>query len=149
MLANCVPIFLLLVEFFVSRLRFLHRMVLFVVILYLVFILINYIVTKVAKQNAYEPINFQTWTTLGYFVLYIVLVIAFFYLGYLLGEWKFCILKGGSAINAGDWSITESFSDTYATTRRSSKKNSITSMKAPSSRASLQSEFGRIGNQIV
>lgn len=139
-----MPVLLLLIEFFSTRLRFLHRMIIFVVVLYLIFILINYISTRLADRNIYEPITFQSWTTLGFFVLYLVLIVVFFYVGYLLSEWKFCILKGGSAINAGDWSITESFSDTYNTDRRSSREHSLVSKKIASSRNSVQTELGRM-----
>lgn len=140
-----MPIFLLIVEFFTTRLRVLHRIVIFVVIFYLIFILINYIVTRLAESSVYEAVSYKQWTTLGFFVLYIVLIIVFFYLAYALGEWKFCILKGGSAINAGSWSVTESFSDSYDTPRKSAQKSAQMSV-ASSARGSLQSEFGRIGN---
>ena len=88
-MSNNLPIALMIIEFLVTRIRFLYRTIIFVAVFYLIFILVNYIITKVVKDKIiYTPINYKTWDTLGFFVLYMVLIIAFFYVGALLSDIK-------------------------------------------------------------
>lgn len=90
-MSNNLPIALIIIEFMATRIRFLYRTIIFVAVYYLIFILINYIITKVVREKIiYTPINYKTWDTLGFFVLYMVLIIAFFYVGALLSDIK-CI----------------------------------------------------------
>ena len=68
----------------------------------------------VKDKIIYTPISYKTWDTLGFFVLYMVLIIAFFYIGVLLNDIKYLSLEKRDR-RKSKWSIDneEKFADSY------------------------------------
>lgn len=69
----------------------------------------------VKDKLVYTPIDYKTWDTLGFFILYMVMIIAFFYIGALLCEIKYIALKyWDKKINNSSIDNLERFTDSYA-----------------------------------